>query len=61
MTVTILEGCIACGLCEGTCPEVFCIGAQGTAEVAAQPTPSQEAAVQDAAAACPVNVIEVSL
>lgn len=52
------DGCISCGLCEGTCPEVFRIADDGLAEVYHQPdTEDQEAAAQDAAGGCPVSVI----
>ena len=32
------DGCISCGLCESTCPEVFQIADDGLAEVIASPT-----------------------
>ncbi|MBE7034567.1 MAG: ferredoxin [Ruminococcaceae bacterium] len=57
MKVTIIEGCISCGLCTSTCPEVFDMGDDGTAKVIAQPEPSQEACVSEAAEGCPVAVI----
>ena len=46
------DGCIGCGLCTETCPEVFKMGSDGFAEVAAEPTPENEAAD-----GCPVSVI----
>ncbi|MBR7163528.1 MAG: ferredoxin [Clostridia bacterium] len=57
MNVTIIEGCIGCGLCTGTCPEVFRMKDDGTAEVYNQPDESQEAAVSESAEGCPVSVI----
>ncbi|MBQ6706838.1 MAG: ferredoxin [Clostridia bacterium] len=52
------EGCISCGLCIETCPEVFQFADDGLAEVIAPPAPSNEEAVREAAGGCPVNVIE---
>ncbi len=59
MQVTIdRDGCIACGLCEGTCPEVFRIADDGRAEAYHQPdTAEQEMGAQEAANGCPVSVI----
>ena len=38
MHITIeRDGCISCGLCEGTCPSVFRIAEDGLAEVHHQP------------------------
>lgn len=52
------DGCIACGLCENTCPEVFRIADDGLAEVHHQPDDAaQEAGAQQAAGGCPVSVI----
>ncbi|MDY3618424.1 ferredoxin [Agathobaculum sp.] len=51
------DGCIACGLCESTCPEVFRIAEDGLAEVYHQPDASQETGAQEAANGCPVSVI----
>ena len=52
MHITIeRDGCISCGLCEGTCPSVFRIAEDGLAEVHHQ---------QEAAGGCPVAVIHVS-
>ena len=51
------DGCIGCGLCTETCPEGFKMGSDGFAEVVAEPTPENEAAVREAADGCPVSVI----
>ncbi|NCB52667.1 MAG: ferredoxin [Clostridia bacterium] len=51
------SGCISCGLCADTCPEVFRMDDDGLAEVYAQPEESQESAVEEAAEGCPVSVI----
>lgn len=52
------DGCISCGLCVATCPEVFQMADDGLAEVYVDTIP---AGVEDAATAaaenCPVSVI----
>jgi len=54
------SGCIGCGLCTETCPEVFRIGDDGLAEVYTDPIPEgAESAAQEAADNCPVSVITV--
>ncbi len=53
------DGCISCGLCESTCPEVFQIADDGLAEVINQPTDDTMGLAQEAADNCPVSVIEV--
>jgi len=53
------SGCIGCGLCEGTCPEVFRISSDGTAEAYAQPCESAvEAKAKEAESGCPTSVIK---
>ena len=59
MKVTIVPGCIGCGLCVGTCPEVFTMNDEGTAEVCSQPDENQKAATRESAEGCPVSVIEI--
>ena len=52
------SGCISCGQCEDTCPEVFKLNNEMIAEVIKQPneiTPK----VQEAIDGCPVSVISV--
>ena len=45
MHITIeRDGCISCGLCEGTCPSVFRIAEDGLAEVHHQPETAEEQA-----------------
>lgn len=51
------EGCIACGLCAATCPEVFRLADDGFAEAYNQPTEDNCSEVQEAADNCPVQVI----
>ena len=46
MKATVNEECIGCGLCEGTCPDVFSISDDGVA-------------VAEAADNCPVSAIVV--
>ncbi len=56
--VTIIDGCIVCGLCEQTCPEVFEV--TDTARVRAGVDPNRfEDTVREAADLCPVQVIKV--
>jgi ferredoxin len=49
--------CIGCGLCAETCPSVFFMADDGTADVAAQPAKADEALAREAADSCPVSVI----
>lgn len=53
------SGCIGCGLCAATCPEVFDMGDDGLAEVIADPTPETIENAAEAADGCPVAVITV--
>jgi len=50
------EGCIGCGLCIGSCPEVFAFDDNGQSTVVAEA--EDEAAVDEVIASCPVSVIE---
>lgn len=54
------DGCIGCGLCAGTCPEVFQMADDGLAEVYLDPVPDNliDSALQ-AMNECPVSVITV--
>jgi len=57
-SVTIIEGCIVCGLCEQTCPEVFEV--TDTAKVKPGVDFNQyEDKIREAADVCPVTVIKV--
>lgn len=59
MKYVVNDGCIGCGLCAGTCPEVFSMGDEGVA-VATQ-TEVPEEALEHAVEAkdgCPVGAIE---
>jgi ferredoxin len=54
------DGCISCGLCPETCPEVFQMADDGKAEVIAATVPAgKEDQAEEAADGCPVSVISV--
>ena len=44
MNATVNENCIGCGLCAGTCPEVFHMGDEGVASRSGIPGGQLEAA-----------------
>ncbi len=53
------ETCIGCGMCEGTCPEVFEMDGE-LAVVKADPVPPEvEETCQAAADDCPVDAISI--
>ncbi len=54
------DGCIGCGICADTCPEVFRMADDGLAEVYVDQVPeSAEESAAEAADSCPVSVITV--
>lgn len=54
------SGCIGCGLCAVTCPDVFRMADDGLAEVCQNPVPPQaEGSAVEAQEGCPVSVITV--
>lgn len=53
------SGCIACGLCTETCPEVFRMGADGLAEVYGEITGETQGRAEEARDGCPVSVISL--
>lgn len=54
------DGCISCGLCASTCPEVFRMADDGLAEVYVDEVPEgAEDTAKEAEEGCPVNVISV--
>jgi ferredoxin len=54
------SGCISCGLCAATCPDVFQMADDGLAEVILEEVPKglEDKAVE-AQEGCPVSVISV--
>ena len=59
MRYCVNSDCIGCGLCEGTCPEVFSMNDKGVAVAIETEVP--EGALESAAEAmngCPVGAIE---
>lgn len=57
MKVRIEDGCIACGACESFCSAVFKV--EDVATVNQDAVEANEAAVKEAADACPVGVIVI--
>lgn len=54
------DGCIGCGVCEDTCPEVFRMADDGLAEVYVDSVPADaEETALNAQDECPVSVITV--
>lgn len=53
------EGCISCGLCVSTCPEVFTFDEDGLAEANGQLTDDNFASAESARTSCPVSVIDI--
>lgn len=55
------DGCISCGLCCETCPQVFEMADDGLASVKVEEVPSSaEESAKEAQEGCPVSVITVS-
>lgn len=54
------QGCIGCGLCASTCPEVFRMADDGLAEVYSDLQSDTEDSAEEAAENCPVDVISVA-
>ena len=58
MNAIVQDGCISCGVCVNTCPEVFHFNSDGIAEGGQVENQSKEAAIE-ARDGCPVSVIDV--
>ena len=59
MKYVVNDGCIGCGLCEGTCPEVFSMTDEGVAKAIEEEVPVEsESAAAEAKDGCPVGAIE---
>ena len=59
MKYVVNDTCIGCGMCEGTCQEVFKVGDDGVAHAIVEEVPAgaEESAAQ-AMQDCPVGAIE---
>ena len=59
MKYIVNDGCIGCGLCEGTCPKVFSLTDRGVAKAIETDIPSDcEAVAAEAMDSCPAGAIE---
>ncbi len=58
-SVTISDECIACGLCETTCPEVFELADTKSTVRADADLRANEEGIRKAAQNCPVGAIKV--
>lgn len=59
MKANVNEGCISCGACIATCPDVFRFNEDQLAEAYASVTEENKEAAIEARDACPVSVIDV--
>ena len=58
MNAIVSDACIGCGLCEGTCPDVFHMGDDGLAHGSGVPA-GQEDLACEARDNCPVSAITI--
>lgn len=54
------DGCISCGVCADTCPEVFRMAQDDLAEVCGEVSEKNVDTAKEAAENCPVSVITVA-
>lgn len=59
MKAKVVEGCISCGACVATCPEVFRFNDDGVAEAYDDVAPEWEKSAIEARDGCPVSVIDI--
>lgn len=59
MNAKVNEGCISCGACVATCPEVFRFNDEGVAEAYADVVEENRQAAEAARDSCPVSVIDL--
>lgn len=59
MNAKVNEGCISCGACVATCPEVFRFNDEGVAEAYADVVEENRQAAEEARDSCPVSVIDL--
>ena len=60
LEVTVLDGCISCGLCTEEYPDLFTLNEEGLAEPTAPAVPpGKEGEARQAAEDCPVSVIQI--
>ena len=60
MKVSIEQsGCISCGFCVGSCPDIFAFGDDEKAVVVKQPDASLEEEARNCADGCPVSVVYI--
>lgn len=60
MKAKVNEGCISCGACVSTCPEVFRFNDEELAEAYADVTEETKEAAEEARDSCPVSVIDLA-
>lgn len=59
MKAIVNDGCISCGACVSTCPEVFRFNENDIAEAYSDVTEETKEAAEEARDSCPVSVIDL--
>ena len=59
MKAIVNDGCISCGACISTCPEVFRFDENDVAEAYVDVTEETKEAAEEARDSCPVSVIDL--